>query len=339
MLALVKEKIGPGFAVKEVEIPKFKPNEVLIKVDSVGICGSDIPIFNGTRQVPIPFIPGHEFSGTIVETGSRITKFKSGDKVVPSVVQNCLTCTFCREGLEILCDELVETGIHINGAFAEYIAVPEHTLHELPENMSFTEGATIDPIASAYHPVKKANVGTEDIITIFGPGAIGLFALQVAKAEGAKKVIVVGTRESRLSKARELGADITINISEKGENAAKKIKEFTKGKMSDVIIEAAGKASVMEMCLSSLKKNGRLILAGIFHENCSIPLTSIVRNEFTIRGSICYSYNDFEDCIDLVSSDRVKIKPIITHELSLKEAKKALKLINSKEAVKVILHP
>lgn len=339
MLAIVKEKPGPGFTVREVEIPTCAADEVLIKVVSVGICGSDMPIFSGIRQVPLPFIPGHEYSGVIVETGSRVSKYKKGDKVVPSVIRNCLTCSFCREGDEILCDHLLETGIHVNGAFAEFVTVPEHSLHPLPENLSFVEAAMTDPVASAYRPVKKAQITTEEVVTIFGPGPIGLLALQAAKAEGAKKVIVVGTRASRLNIALELGADEVVNIGEKGENAAQKIREFTNGRMSDVIIEATGQVSVLPMCIDSLRKKGRLVLAGIFHEETSVALASIVRRELTICGSICYTYQDFEHCLDLISSGKIKVKPLITHELPLKDAEKAQHLIKTREALKVVLHP
>ncbi|MCG8483989.1 MAG: alcohol dehydrogenase catalytic domain-containing protein [Clostridia bacterium] len=339
MIAIVKEKAGPGFVIKEVDVPKYKANEVLIKVECIGICGSDIPIFNGIRNVPIPFIAGHEFTGVIVEVGSEVKKYKKGDRVVPSSVQNCFTCSYCREGYEVLCDELVETGIHVNGSFAEYVVVPENSVHKLPDNVSFLEGSMVDPIASAHRPVKKASVTPEDTVVVFGPGPIGLLSLQVAKLEGANKVIMVGTRENRLNLAKELGADITVNIGEKGEDAVEKIKEYTNGKMADIIIEATGKASVVETCINSLKKKGHLSLAGIFHEPCTIPVTTIVRNELTIEGSICYSYNDFEHCIDLLSSRRIDVKKMITHELPLKDIKKALELIDKREAIKVVLYP
>lgn len=340
MLAVVKEKIGPGYVLKEVEVPVIQEDEVLIKVDSVGVCGSDIPIFKGVRQVPIPLIPGHEFSGVIVETGSKVLKFKKGDRVTPGLVRNCGKCLSCREGLESLCDNLLETGIHLDGAFTEYVAVPESTLHIMPDNMSFVEGASVDPVASAYRPVRKAGVSPEDVVVIFGPGPIGLYALQIAKAYGAKKAIMVGTRESRLKLARELGADETVNIGEKKEDPVKKIWEFTQGVMADVIIEATGVASSVEMCIQSLKKNGRLSLAGIFHEPVTISqLDQVVRKELNVQGSICYTWKDFQSCIDLISAGKVKVDRIVTHELPLKDIAKALELIDKRQAMKVILHP
>lgn len=339
MLAVVKEEAGPGFVLKDVDIPVPKSDEVLIKVEAVGICGSDIPIFKGIRPVPIPFIPGHEFAGIIVDVGAGVKQFKKGDEVVPGLVQNCGRCKYCRQGLESLCDNMIETGIHVNGAFAEYVSVPEHTLHYKPKEMTFNEGASIDPIASAYRPVKKARVGSEDVVVVYGPGPIGQYAAQVARVEGAKTLIMVGTRENRLQLARELGVDITINIGEKKEDPVERIKELTGGEMADVVLETAGTPQVIEMCLNSVRKNGRLSLAGVLHKPSTLLLSLIVRREINITGSICYTWLDFQNSMDLVALGKVKVGPIVTHELHLKEIGKALELIEKREAIKVVLHP
>lgn len=339
MLAIVKEKEGAGYSLKEVDVPKPKEDEVLIKVKAVGICGTDIPIFNGIRKVPIPLIPGHEFSGEIVEVGDKVTRFKKSDRVTPGLVINCGKCIYCREGLESLCEKIVETGIHVDGAFAEYVVVPEKTVHKMPHTMSFEQGASIDPIASAYRPVKKACIGSEDVVVVFGPGPIGLFALQVAKAEGAKKVISVGIKgdEDRLNLAKKLGADYTINLGE--QDLVKSISEITNDDMADVVIEATGHHSVFEMCLDTLKKHGRLSLAGIFHKPAEANIAKIVRKEIQVKGSICYTWKDYKECIDLVASSKVKVDPMISHQYDLKDIAKALEVIKQRKAIKVILHP
>lgn len=339
MLAVVKEKPGPGFVFKDVKVPQPKEDEVLIKVKSVGICGSDLPIFKGIRLVDYPLIPGHEFSGIIIETGNRVGTFKKGDRVVAGLVVNCGKCIYCKQGLESLCDNIYEIGIHVDGAFAEYVIAPEKTLHKLPENMNFNQGASIDPIASAYRPVRKANITSDDVVAIFGPGPIGLYALQIVRTEGAKKVIVVGAHgdEERLDLAQELGADLVINT--ESEDPVEKIKDYTNGEMADVIIEATGVPVVVDTCLRSLRKNGRLSLAGIFHQPTSIFLGPIVRREFNIKGSICYTWKDFQECIELVFSGRVKTESIITHEFPLTEMAKALELAYNRKSIKIILHP
>jgi len=212
MLAVVKEKPGPGFTLKEVDVPIPKEDEVLVQVKSVGLCGSDIPIFRGIRTVHYPHIPGHEFSGVIVNKGKQVSKFQEGDRVVAGLVVHCGECIYCKQGLESLCDHLYEIGIHVDGAFAEYVVAPEKTLHRVPETLTFNQGASIDPIASAYRPVRKSQITSEDVVVIFGPGPIGLYAAQIAKLEGAKKLIVVGTNgdEERLDLAKKFGDCIFI---------------------------------------------------------------------------------------------------------------------------------
>jgi 2-desacetyl-2-hydroxyethyl bacteriochlorophyllide A dehydrogenase len=339
MLAVVKDRPGPGFTLREVDTPEPKDDEVLIKVKSVGICGSDIPIFKGIREVNLPLIPGHEFSGVIMQKGKNVSKFEEGESVVPGLVVHCGECDYCKQGLESLCDHIYEIGIHVDGAFAEYVVVPEKTLHRLPEKMSFNQGASIDPIASAYRVVRKVVITSRDVVAIFGPGPIGLYALQIAKAEGAFKIAVIGAMgdEQRLDLAKKLGADVIING--QTEDPVRAVREFTNGEMADVVIEATGAPNVIEPCLYSLRKNGRLGLAGIFHQPVAVPLGDIVRREFNIRGSICYTWIDFQDCIDLVSSERVAVEPLITYEFPLKDMAKALEMAYNRESIKIMLHP
>lgn len=339
MLAIVKEKKGPGFIFKEVKDPKPKDDEVLIEVRAVGICGTDVPILKGIREVPIPLIPGHEFAGDIVEIGSKVRNFSIGDRVTPAIVINCGHCYYCRKGLETLCDNIIETGIHVDGAFAEYVTVPEKVLHKLPENMTYEQGASIDPIASAYHPVKKASIGSEDTVVVFGPGPIGLYALQIAKAEGAKKVISVGIEgdEERLELAKKLGADHTINLGQ--EDLLESISKLTNGRMVDIVIEATGHPSVFDMALSAVRKYGTVIMIGIFHAPATANIAQIVRREIQVKGSICYTWIDYKECIDLVEGGKVKVEPMISHKFDLKDMDKALKIIDQRKAIKIIMYP
>lgn len=338
MLAVVKDKKGPGYTIKEVEIPRPKDDKVLIKIKAVGICGTDVPILKGIRDVPIPLIPGHEFAGDIVEVGSKVKDFKVGDRVTPAIVIGCGHCYFCRKGLETLCDNIIETGIHVDGAFAEYVTVPEKVVHRLPDNMTYEQGASIDPIASAYHPVKMASIGSEDIVVVFGPGPIGLYAIQIAKAEGAKKIISVGVKgdEDRLELAKKLGADETIISSEK---LLEDISKFTHGRMADIVFEATGHPSVFEMALSSARKHGTVVMIGIFHEPATANIAQIVRREIQIKGSLCYTWQDYKECIDLVEAGKVRIEPMISHIFDLKDMDKALEVIDERKAIKIILHP
>lgn len=339
MLAIVKETTGPEYAIKQVDMPKPKEGEVLIKVKAVGICGTDGPILKGVRPVPLPLIPGHEFAGDVVEVGNGVKDFKVGDRVTPAIVIGCGHCYYCRKGLETLCDDILETGIHVDGAFAEYVTVPAKVVHKLPDEMTYEEAASIDPIASAYRPVKKANIGSEDIVLIYGPGPIGLYTVQLAKAEGAKKIIVVGTKNNaeRLKLAEELGADHTIMLGTV--DLVEKIKELTNGRLADIVIECTGKVDVFDMSIDTVRKHGQIILVGIFHEPASSNIDQIVRKEIIVKGSICYTYDEYKECMDLVNSGRVKVDPIISHTFDLKDIEKAIEVIDQKQAIKIILYP
>ncbi|MEW6266166.1 MAG: alcohol dehydrogenase catalytic domain-containing protein [Thermodesulfobacteriota bacterium] len=339
MWAVVKEQADVDFSLKDVPIPEPQADEVLIRVEAAGICGTDIPIFKGIRKVAYPLIPGHEFAGVIVEAGRQVKNFKVGDRVAPGLVVPCGQCDYCRRGLESLCDHIYEIGIHVDGAFAEYVVAPEKTLHALPAGLSFNQGAALDPIASAFRPVRKAQITSEDRVVIFGPGPIGLYALQLARAEGARSVAVVGAAgdQHRLELAKELGADITIDGSERNPGAV--VREFTGGRMADVVIEATGVPAVIEPGLACLRKAGRLSLAGIFHDPASLAVGDLVRREITITGSICYTWLDFQACLELVASGRVRVEPLITHEFPLSEMERALAIAYRRESIKIMLHP
>ncbi len=339
MLAVVKEHKGEGFTVMDVPVPKIGPDDVLIKVKAVGICGSDMPIFSGVREVPFPMIPGHEFSGTIEETGSNVKKFKIGDRVTPGLVINCGECIYCRQGYESLCENILETGIHVDGAFAEYVKVPAKTVHVLPDTMTYEQAASIDPIASAYRPVKKANIGSEDTVLVFGPGPIGIYTVQCAKAEGAKKIIIAGVNgdEERLELAKKLGADYAINISEV--DMIQAVKDVNDGLLPDIVFEASGHPSSVQMCLDSIKANGKIVFIGIQHQSVDLELAKIVRQEIKVEGSICYTWKDYKECIDLVSFGRVDTDNMVTHKFALKDIGKGIEVMKNREAVKVILYP
>ena len=193
MLAVVKEHEGPGFAVKEVPYPVLRDTDVIIKVRSVGICGTDGPILAGTRPVPYPLIPGHEFAGDIVEVGSAVQHLKVGDRVTPCIVIGCGDCDMCIEGKEVLCDNLVETGIHVDGAFAEYVRVPAKVCRKMRDTTTYDQGASVDPVASAYRTVKASRITSKDVCCVYGAGPIGLYAVQLIRLRGVKTVICLDT--------------------------------------------------------------------------------------------------------------------------------------------------
>lgn len=339
MLAVVKDKKGPGYTLKEVEIPRIGPDDVLIKVKAVGICGTDVPILKGLREVPLPLIPGHEFSGDIVEVGEGVKDFSIGQRVTPAIVIGCGSCYFCRTGHESLCDNILETGIHVDGAFAEYVRVPAKVLHLLPEAMSYEDAAAIDPIASAYHPIKKVCVGSEDVVVVYGVGPIGLYTIQLLKAEGAKSIIAIDLRDagSRLELAKTLGADHVIVADEM--DVEKEIAHLTEGRGVDKLFDCTGSHHIFPLMIEIVRKLGQIILVGITHGLSQVDTARIVRKEIDIKGSICYTWQDYKECMDLLVSGRITTRGIVTHAFALGEIDRAMEAIDKKESIKTILYP
>lgn len=338
MKAIVKEKPGPGFVLRdEVPIPKAGSHRAVVQVKAVGICGTDIPIFDGIRPVPTPLIPGHEFAGVIAEIGPNVRDWQVGDRVAASLLHVCTRCEYCRLGEEPLCDNLREIGIDVDGAYAEYVSVPARSLHRLPEGMTFEQGAAVDPIASAYRAVRKANIQPEDTVVIMGPGPIGLYALQCVLARSPRLTIMVGRSEERLAVAANLGADAVISLEE--EDPVAIVSRLTNGRMAQVVLEATGNAAAVPIAVALAAKGGRVGLLGIFHEAAQVDVRQVVRRELRVFGSFCYSWDDFEASLRLLSRGKVNIAPVVTHIMPLEEIGHALELIRRRQAIKVILKP
>ncbi len=339
MLAVVKEHEGPGFAIKEVPYPVLRDTDVIIKVKAVGICGTDGPILAGTRKVPYPLIPGHEFAGDIVEVGPAVKNLKVGDRVTPCIVIGCGDCDMCIEGKEVLCDNLVETGIHVDGAFAEYVRVPAKVCRKLRDTTTYDQGASVDPVASAYRTIKEAKITSKDVCVIYGAGPIGLYAVQLTKLRGASKVIVLDTDAGaeRLKLALTLGADYAINVSK--EDPVERVREITDGKMADFVQDCVGAPGVPEKAFAMLKKAGTYMVTGLYHKIPEVDLGAVVRREIRVWGTICYTREEFEECLHLIEDGRVKVEPLITHHFPLKDMDKAFEVVQSKQCIKIIMEP
>ena len=339
MLAVVKEHEGPGFAVKEVPYPVLRDTDVIIKVRSVGICGTDGPILAGTRPVPYPLIPGHEFAGDIVEGGSAVQHLKVGDRVTPCIVIGCGDCDMCIEGKEVLCDNLVETGIHVDGAFAEYVRVPAKVCRKMRDTTTYDQGASVDPVASAYRTVKASRITSKDVCCVYGAGPIGLYAVQLIRLRGVKTVICLDTDAGaqRLELAKTLGADYTINVSR--EDPVQRVREITNGAMADYVQDCVGAPTVPVTAMNLLKKAGTYAITGLYHTLPQVDLGKVVRSEIDIYGTICYTRQEFEECLHFIEDGRVKVDPLITHHFPLREMEQAFAITQAKQSIKIILNP
>jgi len=344
MKAVVKYGKGKGLMeIREVPEPKIKENEVLIEVKAVSVCGSDLHIYHDAHPYWPPMILGHEFSGVIAEVGKEVRGWKVGDRVVSETrIGSCGVCYICQSGYPQVCEQKRPYGIGVNGAYTKYVAGPSHLLHRLPENISFEVGAVIEPIAICVTSIlERSGLEAGETVLITGPGPIGLISLAIAKMAGVRMVGITGRNSAeglRFQKARELGADFIINVDQ--ENPIPKILNLTEGLGMDLLIETSGGEEAIFQAFEMVRRLGRVCAIGISgKEAVRIPYD---RGIFKgIRYDFCFSssWTAWEKAIHLISKGLLPAEKLITHRLPLEQWEEAFQLLESRQAVKVILIP
>lgn len=326
--------------IEDVPLPEIGNKEVLIRVKSVGICGSDLHAYEGIskRRVP-PLILGHEFSGEIQEIGKNVEELVKGDRVVVNPVFRCGNCEPCSLGCENVCRDLTLLGLHKDGAFAEYSSVVAKNCQLLPDNLSYAEGVMVEPFSVAVHAVKRAQIQIGDTVVVVGAGIIGLSIVQAAKTAGSGRIIVTDLLDYRLKLAKKLGADITINAIK--ENPVKSILEATTKKGADVVFEAVGIEQTVRQATKITKTLGKLTILGNLAKSVNFDIMDVVTRELDVRGSYCYTSREFKKAIDFISNRRFDVASMITNVLPLEKVKEGFELLSKKEkdVVKVILQP
>lgn len=344
MKAVIKEKKGvDNVNYRDVPVPDICDDEVLIKVKAAGICGTDIHIFYDEYPYWPPVVLGHEFSGVIEKIGRDVKRFKVGDRVA-SEPQNgaCGVCRYCRLGFLHLCSFKRSPGWGIDGAMAEYIKLQDRLLHKLPDNVSFIEGALIEPASTVTHAViERGKIKPSDSVVIIGPGPIGLIAAQVASICGAGMVIVSGIgkdKEYRLKVAEELKVDFTICADE--ENLEDFVRAKTDGYGADMVVECSGSEKGINQSIDILAKNGKLVAMGLSgKEKLSINWDNLIYNEKNIISSISSSYTSWVHTINMLRSGKLNLKKIISNIMTLSEYREAFEMTMNKKGLKIILIP
>jgi len=341
MKALIKH--GPGadnVQLVEMEEPQCKDNEIKIKVHAAGICGTDLHIIKDEYPCKFPVVMGHEYSGTVIDTGAKVDRFRVGDRVVSlTAVVTCGKCRYCREGLLMLCGERKSIGSGVNGAFAQYLTVPADLAFSIPDNISLEEAVLCEPLACIVRCViERGSVKAGDHVLVSGPGTIGLLTLQVAKASGGN-VVVVGTSkdQARLALAKELGARETVAIDTDG--AEKRIWELTENQGFDVAFECSGVAASADQCLRLLKKTGLYVQVGLFGKKIEFDFDLALMKEIRITNGFASEPTSWERALKLLENGQLNVKPLISTKLPLKEWKRAFAMVENKEAFKVLLDP
>lgn len=330
---------------EEIAKPEPGPDDVLVRVRAAGLCGTDLEVYDGVMfyftsgMTYTPITLGHEWAGDVVELGENVKEFAIGDRVTGECSVGCLKCSYCIRGWYNQCPNRTETGLlNREGGFAEYIAFPKYFLHKC-SRMAYEEAAFIEPTGVALYATKLARTCPEDYAAVMGPGPIGLFAVQTAKAYGARKVILVGTRDDRLAVGKQVGADVTVNV--KTEDLVEKVKQATDGHMVDVVLEAVGKPAVWDDIASIIAPRGRIAMTGLFAgQKCAVDFDPLVINNITILGSLG-GPSCWDEAIDLHERGKVTAKPLITHRLPLADFVKGIEIMRNRtdNAIKVVLEP
>jgi len=344
MKAVVKYGKGKGMIeMRDLPEPEIGPEEVLIEVKAVSVCGSDLHIFHDTHPYWPPVILGHEFSGTIAQVGEAVNGWKVGDRVVSETRTGaCGVCYTCQSGFPQVCDQKRAYGIGLNGAYAKYVAGPSKLLHNLPENIPFDVAAITEPIAVCVTSiVERCGLQAGESVVVTGPGPIGLISVAVAKAAGAKTILVTGRSSDegiRFEIARELGADHTINVDKV--NAIQKVLDVTDGLGADLLIEASGGSPAIYQAFEMVRRLGRICAIGISgKQEVPIPYDKAIFK--ALRYDFCFSssWTAWEKTIGLISKGSLPSGKLITHRLPLSEWETAFHLLENLEAAKIILLP
>jgi len=324
-------------SVEEVDAPEIGSNELLIKVKAVGICASEVHAFQGTHPFRIPpIISGHEFSGEVVKIGDNVHGFSEGDRVTAFPIIACGSCEYCLSGKNNLCENRVVLGTSKwTGPFGEYVKAPQTVVYKIPNNITYDEGALIEPLAVGLHTFKRAKVGKGQTIAIFGAGAIGLSTLIAAKYFGAK-TFVFEPVEFKANLAKKLGADIVANPLLQD---VKKILSDISIKYVDASIDCAGAKSSLLNAIDIVKKDGRVIVTALFKEKVTIDPATIMLKEVNILGSNMYTSEEFKQAVSLSSEVRDKLTQLITQKMKFEQANEAFKLMLENKAIRIILHP
>lgn len=323
--------------IQQVDIPQIADDEVLIKVKYCGICGTDVHIYNGVySKDKLPLIAGHEFSGVIEKVGSKVKRFKGGEKVTADINLSCGTCYYCRHDQPLMCSEMRQLGIHINGAFTEYVAVPQEKVYVLPENMDFKDAALLEPISCVVRAAKKHNLKFAESVAIIGDGAIALMHVQMAKICGAAPIIVIGLDENRMKKAKELGADCVIKSDT---DMYEKVKELTEGRGADLVIESVGLKVTNEQAFGLVRPGGRIMPFGIADENCVVgfkPLDMVLK-ELSMVSTVAGAKNDLAEAITLVKYNKFKLDDYKTTVMALEKISDAFDVLKTDRSVFKVL--
>ena len=349
MHAIIKKSPEPGVSIERVEVPTPGRREVLVKIEKASICGTDLHIWEWDhwaqkRIKNLPLIIGHEFAGVVIDKGDEVVKVDIGDHVSGETHIVDETCYQCRTGKMHICENLRILGVDVNGAFAEYIVIPELNAWVNDKKLDPKIASIQEPLGNAVHTIFPRDdiepiAGKSVLVT--GCGPIGLMSIAVLRTIGARKIIASEVSDFRLKYAEKMGADIIINPL--NEDLEKIVMEETKGKGVDILLEMSGAEAALRSGLKVVTPGGRVSLLGIYNKEIAIDWNELV----TFKGIRIYGITGrrmFQTWYQVkglleIKEFRNKIKTLITHELKMRDINKGMEFLRSKEAIKIVLDP
>lgn len=338
--------------IEQKDKPQAEPGQAVIKVEYCGICGSDLHGYVHGPMYGIFYSPGvvlgHECSGVVHEVGEGVENVEVGDRVVVLPTGYCGTCEPCLEGKPALCTNVVSYIIgHTlanDGAYAEYLLVknPSQMLHKLPDNVSFQEGALVEPLAVALHGVRQSRFKPGDVTAVIGAGPIGLGTIQFLKLGGAGKIIVLEISPERAEAAKTMGADVVLNPSAEGEGLAMvEFGDLTNGAGADIVYECSGVPWGFQNGQNLMKPGGQVMILGVMMEPVPLDPAMFILKETEMKGCFGYNVAEFKKIIDLLGQKKINIGPLISEVISLDDIQTDgfQRLLTSKEVVKILVRP
>ena len=342
MLAVVKSKPEPGAEVRDVKVPKIGPAEVLVQVKVASICGTDLHIYNwdswAQRRIHPPLIPGHEFCGEVAAVGGEVTTVKEGDFVSAEMHVNCGKCLQCRIGEAHICQNVRIIGVDSDGAFAEYVRIPESNVWKLDPAISQEYASILDPLGNAVHTVLAGEIAAKTV-AITGCGPIGLFAIAVARAVGATTVFAIEVNEHRRRIAREMKADHVLDPA--AQDVKQIVMDLTGGVGTDVVLEMAGHPDAIRTAFDIVRRGGRISLLGLTSRPISLNFSEdIIFKGITIQGiNGRRMYQTWYQMTALLKAGKLDLRPVITDRIAMRDFSKGMERLKTGVASKILLYP
>ena len=342
MKALIKYAPGNGnVEIREVDEPVCGPDQIKLEIGFCGVCGTDLHVLHDTFRNYPPVILGHEFAGTVVEVGKKVTGIVQGDRgaVLGATAVTCGQCQYCRSGHFIFCSNRRGMGHGVNGAFARYVIIRPDQFYRIPSRLTIEEAALSEPFAAAVQAVAEVtDLRLGDTVLVSGPGPIGLLCLKLLVAQGIKTLVAGANGDDlRLKAALEFGASAVINVSK--QNPLESIQEQTNGKGIDVAFECAGNEQSVRGCLMALRPMGRYTQVGICGRDINFPIDQIFYKQLRLTGSVCYTAGTWQRMMNIFAQGKIRVDDLISAKLPISDWEKAFALCTQRECLKVLMYP